>query len=58
MSGYTYKGIDLGETYRVDLIVEDVVVVEVKSLAVTLEVHKAQTLTYMKLTDSPVGCRG
>jgi GxxExxY protein len=49
----TYKGHDLGDTYRVDLIVEDVVVVEVKSVAEVLPVHRAQVLTYLRLT----GCR-
>jgi GxxExxY protein len=50
-----YKGIDLGENYRVDLIVEDVAVVEVKSVAAVLPVHRAQTLTYMRLTNTPAG---
>jgi len=50
-----YKGIDLGDNYRVDLIVEDVVIVEVKSVAAVLPVHRAQTLTYMRLTNAPAG---
>ena len=50
-----YKGIHLDENYRVDLIVEDVVVVEVKSVAATLPVHHAQALTYMRLTSCPAG---
>lgn len=50
-----YKGIPLGTTYRVDLIVEDVVVVETKSVAALLKVHEAQVLTYMKLIDCPAG---
>lgn len=50
-----YKGIDLGDSYRVDLIVEDVVVVEVKSVEAVLPVHRAQTLTYMQLTNTPAG---
>jgi GxxExxY protein len=45
----------LDETYRVDLIVEDAVVVEVKSVLATHEVHKAQALTYMKFTNCPAG---
>jgi GxxExxY protein len=40
---------------HVDLIVEDVVVIEVKSVATLLPVHEAQSLTYMKLTNCPVG---
>lgn len=50
-----YKDRALNASYRVDLIVEDLVVVEVKSAAVLLPVHAAQTLTYMQLTDCPVG---
>jgi GxxExxY protein len=51
----TYKSEDLGAHYRVDLIVEDVVVVEVKSVAVVLPVHRAQVLTYLRLTGCPIG---
>ena len=50
-----YKGVTLTTTYRVDLIVEDVVVVETKSVAELMAVHQAQVLTYMKLTDCPAG---
>jgi GxxExxY protein len=50
-----YKGRPLDTSYRVDLIVEDCVVVEVKSVTTILAVHQAQTLTYMKLTGCPVG---
>jgi GxxExxY protein len=50
-----YKGMPLGTSYRVDLIVEDLVIVETKSVATLLPVHSAQALTYMKLTDCPAG---
>jgi GxxExxY protein len=50
-----YKGIHLDANYRVDLIVEDVVVVEVKSVVDMNPVYHAQALTYMKLTNCPVG---
>lgn len=50
-----YKGMRLDSSYRVDLLVEDTVVVEVKSVAALLPVHQAQVLTYMRLTDSPAG---
>ena len=40
--------------YRIDLIVEDVVVVEVKSVAAILPVHESQLLTYLRLTGCPV----
>jgi GxxExxY protein len=50
-----YKGISLDSCYHVDLIVEDIVVVELKSVAALLPVHQAQTLTYMQLTGCPGG---
>ena len=50
-----YKGLALDASYRVDLVVEDLVVVEVKSVAVVLPVHQAQTLTYLHITECPVG---
>ena len=50
-----YKGMQLDASYRVDLIVEDVVVVEMKAVAALSPVHQAQVLTYMKLTDCPAG---
>src|SRR5262245_43408582 len=50
-----YKGIHLDANYRVDLIVEDVVVVEVKSVLDMNPVYHAQALTYMKLTNCPAG---
>ena len=50
-----YKGTTLGTTYRIDLIVEDVIVVEVKSVASLLSVHEAQVLTYMRLSGCPAG---
>jgi PD-(D/E)XK nuclease superfamily protein len=45
----------VGATYRIDLVVEDLVVVEVKSVAALLAVHQAQVITYLKLAGYPVG---
>jgi len=50
-----YKGIPLDSSYRVDLIVEDLVVVKIKSLDRLLPVHQAQLLTYLRLTGCPAG---
>jgi GxxExxY protein len=50
-----YKGLMLDSAYRLDLIVEDRVVVEVKSVERLLPVHHAQVLTYMRLARLPVG---
>ncbi len=50
-----YKGklIDVG--YRVDLLVEGIVVVELKAVERLLPIHSAQILTYLKLSDLKVG---
>jgi GxxExxY protein len=50
-----YKGVRLDACYRIDLIVEDLVVVEVKAVAALDAVHRAQMLTYMRLAGCPVG---
>lgn len=44
-----YKGIHLDCGYRLDLPAADTVVVEVKSVATILPIHKAQLLSYLKL---------
>jgi GxxExxY protein len=49
-----YKGRSLG-TYNVDLIVEDLIVVEVKSVAHLLPVFEAQLITYFRLIGKRVG---
>lgn len=50
----TYKGRYLGE-YRLDLLVADAVVVEVKAVERFDPVHEAQVLTYLRLTGKRVG---
>jgi GxxExxY protein len=50
-----YKGLTLDASYRIDLIVEDLVVVEVKSVAALAPIHEAQGLTYLRLTGCPAG---
>jgi len=50
-----YKGISLGEDFRLDLIVGDKVVVELKVVKELALIHEAQLLTYMKLTGCKVG---
>jgi GxxExxY protein len=44
-----YKGLRLECSYRLDLVVADLVVVEVKSTAAIESIHEAQLLTYMRL---------
>ena len=50
-----YRGLRLECGYRVDLIVEETVVVEVKSVDRLHPVHDAQLLTYLKLSGVPIG---
>ena len=49
-----YKGRSLGD-YTIDLIVEDLVVIEVKSVAQVLPVFEAQLITYLRLTRKRLG---
>ena len=50
-----YKGIKLDCGYRVDLFVDDELIVELKSVDKITGIHKAQLLTYMKLSRVKVG---
>ena len=50
-----YKGLGLRTAVRLDLLVEDSVVVEVKAVECLLQIHRAQLLTYLKVTGYHVG---
>ena len=50
-----YKGIRLDCGYRIDLLVENVVIVEVKAVAALAPIHDAQLITYLKLGGIKVG---
>ena len=50
-----FQGIEVNVGYRLDLLVEDQVVVELKSVEKLLPVHEAQLLSYLKLSKRPVG---
>jgi len=50
-----YKGVKLDCGYRLDLLVSDVVVVEIKAMDCILPIHEAQLLTYLKLGGWHVG---
>ncbi|HRH58793.1 MAG TPA: GxxExxY protein [Chitinophagales bacterium] len=50
-----YKEIKLEQGYRMDLLVEDKVVVELKTVDFLTDVHKAQLLTYLKLGNYKIG---
>ena len=50
-----YKGVKLDCSYRLDVLVENKVVVELKSVEKLLPIHDAQLLSYLKLTNRTVG---
>ena len=50
-----YKDITLNHGYRIDLLVENKIVIELKTVEKFTDVHMAQILTYMKLGDYPIG---
>jgi GxxExxY protein len=50
-----YKGENVGLAYRSDLIVNDLVVIELKSVEALHEIHRAQLLTYLHLTGHRLG---
>ncbi|MBC8256043.1 MAG: GxxExxY protein [Candidatus Marinimicrobia bacterium] len=51
----TYKGTKVKPGYRIDMLVEDRVVIELKAVESILPIHEAQLLTYLKLTKKRVG---
>jgi GxxExxY protein len=50
-----YKEVKIEYGYRIDILVEDEVVIELKTVEEFLPVHEAQILTYMKFADKPLG---
>jgi GxxExxY protein len=51
----TYKSIPLKNHLRLDLLVQELVVVELKAVECVHPIHLSQVLTYLKLTDCPAG---
>jgi GxxExxY protein len=50
-----YKDIKLNAGYRIDLLVEDKIIVEIKSVEAITPIFEAQLLTYLKLADKKLG---
>ena len=50
-----YKGLPVDCSYRLDFLVEEKVVLEIKAIETILPVHQAQVLTYIKLGDWRLG---
>jgi len=50
-----YKGVELDCGYRLDILVENLVVVELKAVECLEDIHTAQVLTYLRLSKMPLG---
>lgn len=50
-----YKGKDLGGNLKLDILVNDLIIVELKAVEVMIPLYKAQLLSYLKLTGKPKG---
>ena len=50
-----YKGVKLDCGYRLDMVVDDLVIVEVKSVENLIALHSAQLISYLRLTGLPLG---
>jgi GxxExxY protein len=52
---FIYKEVKMDVGYRLDLLIENKVIIEIKSIDELASVHYAQTLTYLKLSDLKLG---
>jgi GxxExxY protein len=52
---FVYKDVKLEVGYRIDILINKIVVLEIKSVEQLAPVHFAQTLTYLKLADKKLG---
>jgi GxxExxY protein len=50
-----YKGIHVDCGYRIDFLIDNQVIVELKAVEAVLPIHRAQLITYIKLTGCKVG---
>jgi GxxExxY protein len=50
-----YKGHEIDKDFRIDILIEDKIIVEVKAVESILPVHQAQITSYLKLYDSRMG---
>lgn len=50
-----YKGLEIDEAYRIDVIVEDQIILELKVVDELNNIHMAQLLTYLKLSGCTLG---
>ena len=50
-----YRGEDLNKDFRIDILVENEIIIELKAVDYILPVHEAQIISYLKLTDKELG---
>lgn len=50
-----FKGFDLSKEFRIDILVENEIIIELKSVDRLLPVHQAQIISYLKLADKRMG---
>jgi len=50
-----YKGKDVGGKFRLDFLVEDLIIVELKAVDTLIPLYQAQLLSYLRLADKPKG---
>lgn len=50
-----YKGKNLGKKLKIDILVNELIIVELKAVETILPIHQAQLLSYMKLSEVPKG---
>ncbi len=50
-----YRGYELNKDFRIDLLIEKEIIIEIKAVEVLLPVHEAQIISYLKLADKRLG---
>lgn len=50
-----YKGEEIGKDYRIDILVENQIIIEIKAVDFLLPVYEAQIISYLKLADKRLG---
>ncbi len=50
-----YDGVELDEGYRLDLLIDDLVIIELKTVDAIHPIHEAQIISYLKLSKKPLG---
>lgn len=50
-----YRGEELSKDFRIDLLIENEIIIEIKAVEIVLPVHQAQIISYLKLADKRLG---